>query len=306
MVRILITDGIDQTAAETLETLGCSVVQEHFGPEELKEAVRRFDALVVRSATKVRRDTLDSALEAGRLKLIVRGGVGLDNIDVAYAEANGIAVRNTPWASSISVAELAVGHMFSLARNISISNVTMRDGQWNKKQYKGVELSGKTLGLVGYGRIARQVAVRAQALGMKVLYTNRRGPVEDAGACRHCTLERLLGESDFISIHVPFDKERGPLIGPREFGLMKDGAFLVNTARGGVVCEKALLEALESGRIAGAAVDVYEEEPNHNLELVCHPRVSCTPHIGASTREAQCRIGEEIVQTMTQFFNLRR
>lgn len=306
MVRILITDGIDRTAAKTLETLGCSVVQEHFGPEELKEAVRRFDALVVRSATKVRRDTLDSALEAGRLKLIVRGGVGLDNIDVAYAEANGIAVRNTPWASSISVAELAVGHMFSLARNISISNVTMRSGQWNKKQYKGVELSGKTLGLVGYGRIARQVAVRAQALGMNVIYTNRRGPVEDAGACRHCALEELLGSSDFISLHVPFEKDRGPLIGSREFGLMKEGTFLVNTARGGVVCEKALLEALESGRIAGAAVDVYEEEPNYNLEMVRHPRVSCTPHIGASTREAQRRIGEEIVQTMTQFFNLRR
>lgn len=306
MVRILITDGIDQEAARRLESLGCVVIQEFYENEALKEAVKSADAIIVRSATKIRTDVIDCAVQAGRLKLIVRGGVGLDNIDVAYAEKNGIAVRNTPWASSISVAELAVGHMFSLARNISISNVTMRKGQWNKKQYKGSEICGKTLGLIGFGRIAREVAKRAEALGMKVIYTNRRGPLEDEGTCTYCSLEELLSRSDFVSLHVPYDKEKGPILGHEEFMLMKDGAFLINTARGGVVCETALLEALDNGKLAGAAVDVFENEPNQNMNLVNHPRVSCTPHIGASTREAQTRIGEEVVQIIDMFFNLRR
>ncbi len=306
MVRILVTDGMDQSALEEIESFGCEVINEHYEKEELKEAVKSVDAIVVRSATKVRKETIDSALGGGRLKLIVRGGVGLDSIDVDYAEAKGIAVRNTPMASSRSVAELALGHMFSLARNIGISNVTMRGGEWNKKKYKGVELYGKTLGLIGFGRISRELAQKAKAIGMKVLYTNRRGPLEDAKGCMYREMDDLLRQSDFISIHIPFDKKNGPLIAGAEFEKIKEGAFLVNTSRGGVVDEKALLDALDSGRIAGAALDVYENEPDYNIELASHPKVSCTPHIGAYTWEAQRRVGEEVVLVIDKFFNLRR
>ncbi|SRR6056297_918196 len=305
MVRILVTDGMDQSALEEIKSLGCDVINEHYEKRELKEAVKTVDAILVRSATKLSKEIIDSAIEGGRLKLVVRGGVGLDSIDVDYAEAKGIEVRNTPRASSRSVAELALGHMFSLARNIGISNVTMRGGEWNKKKYKGVELYGKTLGLIGFGRISRELAKKAKALGMKVLYTNRRGPLEDAKGCMYREMDDLLRQSDFISIHIPFDKKNGPLIAGAEFEKIKEGAFLVNTSRGGLVDEKELLYALDSGRISGAALDVYENEPGYNIKLASHPKVSCTPHIGAYTWEAQRRVGEEVVLELDKFFNLR-
>jgi D-3-phosphoglycerate dehydrogenase len=182
----------------------------------------------------------------------------------------------------------------------------MRGGQWNKKKYKGVELFGKTLGLIGFGRISRELAKKATALGMKVIYTNRRGPLPDADGCMYREMNDLLRQSDFISIHIPFDKKKGPIIAKEQLGVMKEGAFLVNTSRGGIVDENALLEALKSGKISGAALDVYENEPNYNIELVNHPKVSCTPHIGAYTWEAQRRVGEEVVLTLDKFFNLRR
>jgi D-3-phosphoglycerate dehydrogenase len=296
MFRILATDGIAKSAAAKLETLGYEVVQEFYEPDELAEKVKEFDALVVRSATKVRVPVIDAAAEAGRLKVIIRGGVGVDNIDVDYARSKGILVENTPNASSASVAELAIAHMFSLARYVGIANVTMRDGKWEKKAYKGVELSGKTLGLVGIGRIAKETARRASALGMHVIYTNRSGHCPENEPYQRVEMDELLAKSDFVSLHMPASKGQAPLIDAAAFAKMKEGAFLINTARGALVDEAALCDALESGRLAGAGLDVYQEEPCKNERLLGNPKVSLTPHIGGSTKEAQDRIGEEIVQ----------
>lgn len=303
MKRILVTDGMEQSAVAALKNAGFEVVEEFYEPEVLKEKVKEFDAIVVRSATKVRKPIIDAALETKQLKLIIRGGVGVDNIDVDYAEENGIKVMNTPMASSASVAELAIGHMFAIARHIHIANVTMRQGKWNKKQYEGIELAGKTLGLIGFGRIARETAKRAKALGMHVIYTNRTGKVEGYDGYTYVPFDELLAKADFISLHIPAGPNGAPVIGKEQFALMKDGVYLINTARGGVVCEKALIEALDSGKVAAAAIDVFEEEPTKNEALYTHDKVSLTPHIGASTVEAQTRIGEEIVEIITNFFN---
>ena len=302
MIRVLVTDGMEEAAIKDLKNKGFEVVEEFFEESELGDALENFDVLVVRSATKVREAVIDKAAEKGRLKLIIRGGVGVDNIDVAYALENGIKVTNTPNASSASVAELAIGHMFALARFINISNVTMRQGKWEKKKYEGIELSGKTLGLIGFGRISREVASRAVALGMKVIYTDIIGKVEGYDAYKYYELKDVLAKSDFVSLHIPLDKKKGAVIGKDEINQMKDGAYIINCARGGVVNEEALLEALNSGKLSGAGIDVFENEPTKNNELINHPKVSATPHIGAATMEAQTRIGEEIVSIITDFF----
>lgn len=300
MAKILITDGMDQGAVQTLKDMGHEIVEQFFEPEELKEQVKEFNVLIVRSATKVRKELIDSALKTGDLRLIIRGGVGVDNIDVSYAESNRIMVRNTPQASSLAVAELALGHMFCLARFIGISNITMREEKWNKKKYIGIELSGKTLGIVGFGRIGQELAKKAYALGMKIIYNDILGPLAELPEYTFVSLDDLLANSDFISIHVPGNKDKSPLIGKVEFSKMKDGVYLINCARGGVVDEDALLEALDSGKLAGAGIDVFSEEPTKNFELVKHAKVSITPHIGASTKEAQKRIGAEIVSIIKE------
>ena len=295
MLKILVTDGMDKGAVQTLKDIGHEVTEQFFEPEGLKEQVKNFNVMIVRSATKVRKEIIDSAQQTGNLKLIIRGGVGVDNIDVTYAESKGIKVRNTPKASSSAVAELTLGHMFSLARFIGIANVTMREGKWNKKKYTGIELSGKTLGLIGLGRIGRKLAKKAKALEMKVIYNDILGSAKDCPEYSFVSLDELLTDSDFISLHLPGNEDESPVIGKPEFSKMKDGVYLINCARGSVVDEAALLEALNSGKIAGAGIDVFPEEPTKNLELVNHERVSVTPHIGASTKEAQKRIGQEIV-----------
>jgi len=302
MLKILVTDGMDKGAVQTLKDLGHEVTEQFFEPEELKEQVKNFNVMIVRSATKVRKEIIDSALQTGNLKMIIRGGVGVDNIDVTYSESKGIKVKNTPKASSSAVAELTLGHMFSLARFIGIANVTMREGKWNKKQYKGIELFGKTLGIIGFGRIGRELAKRAYSLGMKVIYTDILGPVVELPEYSFVSMEQLLTDSDFISLHVPGSKDKSPVIGKPEFSKMKDGAFLVNCARGSVVDEAALLETLNSGKLAGAGIDVYHEEPPQNLELISHEKVSVTPHIGAATKEAQKRIGAEVVSIIKENF----
>lgn len=302
MIRILITDGMEEAAIKDLKNKGFEVVEKFYEPEELGVQLQNFDVLVVRSATKVRKPIIDKALETGKLKLVIRGGVGVDNIDVAYAMENGIKVTNTPNASSASVAELTIAHMFAIARFVNIANVTMRAGKWDKKKYEGIELFGKTLGLIGFGRIAREVAKRAYALGMKVIYTDVLGKAAGADDFEYYELNDLIKKADFISLHIPYDKEKGAVIGKEQFAMMKDGAYLINCARGGVVCEDALLEALNSGKLSGAGIDVFAEEPTKNEDLVNHPKVSVTPHIGASTLEAQTRIGEEIVSIIQDFF----
>ncbi|MBK1813511.1 D-2-hydroxyacid dehydrogenase [Clostridium sp. YIM B02505] len=305
MYRVLVTDGLEKEAVLKLRDLGFEVVEEHYVPEELGIILREFDVVVVRSATKINKYIIDKSSKTGRLKAIIRGGVGVDNIDVSYALENGIQVMNTPNASSASVAELTIAHMFALARFINISNVTMRNLEWNKKKYEGIELSGKTLGIVGMGRIGREVAKKACCLGMKVLYFDGLGELNELEKYEYGyrDFDELLKQSDFITLHVPFDISKGPLIAKREFELMKDGTYIINCARGKVVDETALLEALNSGKIAGAGIDVFEEEPTRNKELVNHPRVSATPHIGAATREAQTRIGNEIVEIIGDFFH---
>ena len=302
MIRVLVTDGMEKSAIKELKSKGFEVVEKFYEPEVLAEELKEFDVVVVRSATKVRQPIIDKAAEAGRLKLIIRGGVGVDNIDVAYARGKGIKVANTPNASSASVAELALAHMFAVSRFINISNVSMRQGKWDKKKYEGVEISGKTLGLVGFGRISKELAKKASALGMTVIYTNLSGKAKGYDEYEYCKLNDLLKKSDYVSLHTPFNKEQGATIGKDQLAIMKDGAFLINCARGGVVDEVALVEALDNGKLAGAGVDVFVDEPTKNETLVNHPKVSVTPHIGGSTKEAQTRIGTEIISIIYDFF----
>ncbi|WP_394899587.1 D-2-hydroxyacid dehydrogenase [Clostridium paraputrificum] len=302
MIKVLTNDGLEAAAIESLKAAGAEVVNEHIEADKLGEALKDFDALVVRSATKVTADVLDKA-EGGKLKLVVRAGVGVDNIDIKHAHDKGVTVKNTPNASSDSVAELVLAHMFTVARFLNNSNVTMRDGQWNKKKYKGIEIAGKTLGVIGMGRIGRSLAKKATALRMTVIYNDIFGK-QDNLEYEFCDIEDLLKKSDFISLHVPYDKEKGSIIGKKEFELMKDRAYLINCARGNVVDEDALLDALNSGKVAGAGIDVFAKEPTANEALVNHPNVSVTPHIGASTEEAQIRIGDEVASTIKEFFNL--
>ena len=302
MLRVLTNDGLQQGAIDKLVGMGVEVVNEHYAQDILGEKLQEFDAIVIRSATKLTADVLDEAAK-GKLKLAIRAGVGIDNIDIKHAESLGITVRNTPNSSSDSVAELVIAHMFSVARFLADANTTMRDGKWNKKQYQGIEIAGKTLGIIGMGRIGRSLAKKATALGMNVIYYTIEGKHSDLDY-DFVSFEDVLKKSDFISLHVPYDKNVGALIGKEQFDLMKDGVYLINCARGKVVDEAALIEALDSGKVAGAGVDVFEQEPTANEALVNHPRVSVTPHIGASTREAQSRIGEEVVSTITNFFNI--
>ncbi|MGX8797566.1 D-2-hydroxyacid dehydrogenase [Fusibacter sp. JL298sf-3] len=302
-LRILANDGMDQGAVDALRAMGHEVDTTHYDGDALVEQMKASQVIVIRSATKLRKELIDQ-VKGSEMKLFIRAGVGIDNIDHVYAEEQGITVRNTPNSSSAAVAELAIGHMFALSRHIHISNVSMRNGEWNKKKYVGVELYGKTLGLFGMGRIAFEVAKRAKALGMNVIYTDIRGKLEDRDAFEYVEVNELLKRSDYISLHIPFDKEHGATILNEQFELMKDGVYIINAARGGVVCEEALLKALNSGKVAGAGIDVYEVEPTTNTELVNHPKVCATPHIGASTKEAQERIGGETVNVIKEFFGL--
>ncbi len=295
---ILANDGIDPSAKNVLEEMGHTVDVSHYEGDELEEKIKNIDCLIVRSATKIRKPLINAALETGHLKLIIRAGVGIDNIDHAYAIEKGINVFNTPHASSNAVAELTIGHMLSMARYIYHANVTMRQGQWLKKDYTGIELSGKKLGLIGFGKIAQLVAKKALALGMHVSYYSLRGAKDKLPECAYHTKEHILKHSDFISLHIPHQKGEKPFIGEAEFALMKKNTYLINTARGGVIDEDALLDALDQGIVAVAALDVYQDEPTKNDRIYRHDRISLTPHIGASTYEAQQRIGLEIIDTI--------
>ena len=295
VMKILITDGISETGAKMLQDAGHEVVQQKLTPEELLQQIGDYDALLVRSATKVRQDVIDAG---GKLKVIGRGGVGLDNIDVAYAKEKGITVVNTPGASSISVAELAIAHMFAVSRFLPASNIEMRKGEWPKKAYsKGMELTAKTLGLIGFGNIGKETARRALGLGMSVIAYDPFVKETDMDVTL-VDKDEVLAKADYISLHIPFIKEEGATISAAEFAKMKDGVVLINCARGGVVDEAALVEALNSGKVRAAGVDVYANEPVTEAQqaLVNHPNVSVTPHIGASTVEGQGRVGVEIAE----------
>jgi D-3-phosphoglycerate dehydrogenase len=291
----------DAIAAEAIERMraGGLVVDEKIGltPEALEAAIGDYEAVVVRSATKI---GAKHVAAAKHLKVIVRGGVGVDNIDVVAAEAEGVRVMNTPSASSTSVAELALALMFALARQIPRADASMKSGAWDKKTFaKGMELEGKTLGILGVGRIGRALARKAAAIGMVVIGADP--ALVATGSVDGLTLlppDDVFRRADLISLHMPRVAGTPAAIGPEQFAQMKSGVFLVNCARGGVVDEAALLAALESGKVAGCALDVFEVEPPKDARLVGHARVIATPHVGASTVEAQARVGLEVAEIL--------
>lgn len=297
-MRVLANDGIAKEGKVVLENAGHEVVTDKIPQEELAAKIADFDAIIVRSATRVTKDIID----ASNLKVIGRAGVGLDNIDTGYAVEKGIPVVNTPGASAISVAELTIAHMFAVSRFLHLSKGAMQNGEWPKKAYaKGVELTGKTLGLIGIGSIGKEVARRAIGLGMTVIAYDPF--VEDPGLnIKMVSKDDLLATADYISMHMPFIKENGATLTKTEFDKMKDGVIITNCARGGVIKEADLLEALNSGKVARAAIDVFENEPitDAQKELVNHPNVSVTPHIGAATNEAQTRVSSEIAEKVAE------
>jgi len=316
MIKILVNDGIHPDGKLLMEEANYHVDDTKIPQEALLQKLPEYDAIIVRSATKVRKELID---QCPNLKVIARGGVGMDNIDVEYARSKGIKVINTPKASSQAVAELVVGHFFTLSRFLHRANRDMAtkgatEFKALKKQYAGgVQLRGKTVGIIGFGRIGQEVARLALGLGMRVLasdlYDNTvnidlstPGAPEVAFSVRLTTvpLSRVLSESDYITIHVPSSDK--PVIGAEEIQKLKDGVFLVNTSRGGTIDEAVLLEALESGKVAGAALDVFVNEPTPNVDLLNHPKISVSPHIGASTLEAQRNIGLELADAFIDFF----
>ena len=299
--RVLASDPLDPSAVAAMREAGLDVDEKtDLTPEQLEVEIAAYDAIVIRSATKVRANIIDAGKQ---LKLVVRAGVGLDNVDLAHAKAKDVVVRNTPAASSNSVAELALGHMLSVARHIGRGTASTKAGAWEKKKLKGVEIAGKTLGIIGIGRIGQSLAQKAAALGMKVFCSDAfltGSPIPDIAPM--VAQDDLLARSDFISLHIPFDPEVGPSISGPQFDRMKDGVYVINCARGGVIDETALVSALESEKVAGAALDVFESEPpNTEHPLFAQERVSMTPHIGASTVEAQARVGQEAADIVIAF-----
>lgn len=298
-MKILITDGIERSGADILLKAGFELTEKKVTPEELLEIIGDYDAIIVRSATKVTKQVIE---QGTRLKVIARGGVGLDNIDVETAKMHRIKVLNTPKASSISVAELTIAHLMSLGRFLPMSNISMRNKQWPKKEFSaGIEVTGKTLGIIGLGNIGKEVAKRALGLFMNVVAHDPFVTDTDLNI-RLVSKDELLKVSDYITLHVPFEKAKGAVIAKADFDKMKDGVIIINCARGGVVVEKDLLEALNSRKVLYAGMDVFEHEPPtpEEFDLINHPRVSVSPHIGASTREAQDRVGVEIAQKVVE------
>ncbi|MCB0429012.1 MAG: NAD(P)-binding domain-containing protein [Flavobacteriales bacterium] len=308
-MKILANDGIAPIGKQKLEAAGFTVVTDKVDQAQLADAINKegYEVLLVRSATTARKDLIDAC---PNLKYIGRGGVGMDNIDVEYARSVGRTVFNTPGASSQSVAELVFAHLFNMVRFLYDSNRQMPvkgETEFNtlKKKYgKGSELRGKTIGIIGFGRIGQATAQYALGCGMKVVasdpgissatITVEVGGVEKVTVeIQTIPMEELLKQADFISLHVPKIGDKA-LIGKEELAKMKDGVVLVNSARGGMIDELALVEALNSGKVAHAGIDVFQNEPTPKKELLSHPKISLTPHIGAATEEAQDRIGEEL------------
>jgi D-3-phosphoglycerate dehydrogenase len=301
-IRILAADPVDAAAVAKLRADGYEVVEKHYELDELGTALKDFDAVIIRAASKVKKQQLDDEA-GGKLKLIIRAGVGMDNIDIPYAESMGITCRNTPNSSSNAVAELAIALLFSCSRSISIAGHTMREHRWEKKSYEGgFELPGKTMGIIGYGRIGRLVGAKAQALGMNVLSVVHRNKPEgvECDTMHFVTMDELLAKSDVITLCAPSGNK--PLVDAEAIAKMKDGVVLINVSRGSNIVEQDVLDGLNSGKIRAAGIDVWMDEKNPNWELASHPKVSPTPHIGGSTKEGAKKIGDEIVGIVKEFF----
>lgn len=313
-MKILVNDGIEPIGKQLLEAAGFEVDMNKIDQSDLINKLPEYDAICVRSATKVRKELIDAC---PNLKAIGRGGVGLDNIDVEHAKSKGIAVINTPAASSRSVGELAMAHMLGLSRFLHLANRKMPETgntQFNelKKAYsKGAELEGKTLGIIGLGRIGMETARCGLGMGMNIVaydpfvseVTLHVGPraLEFQTTIQTESLDKLLATADYISLHIPSVGKA--ILGKEEFEKMKTGVFVINCSRGGTIDEDALIHALNSGKVAAAGLDVFDNEPTPRMDILSHPRISLTPHIGASTEEAQNKIGEELAQKMIAALN---
>ena len=290
IMKIVIADSMEPEVVAEISKLGQTTVT----PADLKGALADADALIVRSATKVNEDLL---AHAPRLKLVARAGVGLDNVDPEACKKRGIKVVNTPGASTNSVAELALAMMFAICRKLPRADAGMKGRQWLKKELTGTELQDKTLGVVGLGRIGASLAIKAQALGMRVLYYD---PKQDGSAAgKKVSLDEIFASSDYISLHVPLTPETKGMVGAANIAKMRKNAVIINTARGGLIDEDALYDALKEGRIFGAALDVYPTEP-YSGKLCELQSVVLTPHIAGSTKEAQARIGQELVARLRE------
>lgn len=317
-MKILANDGISKSGISKLEKSGFKVITDHVNQNDLIKYINenKIEVILVRSATEVRKDIID---QCSSIKIIGRGGVGMDNIDVDYAEEKGLKVINTPASSSQSVAELVMAHLFNISRNVFDSNRNMpKNGETEfkvlKKKYaKGIELRGKNLGIIGFGRIGQNTAKYALGAGMNVIAYD---PFIDEAKIELSIAEQiikvnisttnindLLEKSDFISLHVPMPKDGKPVIGSEEFKMMKDGVRLVNAARGGVVDENALIDAIKTEKVSFAALDVFVGEPKPSKDLLLNDKISITPHIGAATLEAQDRIGTELADKIINFYN---
>jgi D-3-phosphoglycerate dehydrogenase len=306
-MKVLICDPVAPETIQSLQAAGIQVDNRpDISPEELLRDAANYDAMVVRSRTRIPKEVIDAATN---LKIVVRGGVGLDNIDVPYAKAKGVEVRNTPKASSNSVAELALGYMLALARKIPQASMSMTAGEWKKKQLKGSEIGGKTLGLIGFGNIGGALGAKATALGMDVIFYDVISP-PDPGEAKQVSLDEVLTQSDFISLHVPKLPATTNMLNAEAFAKMKDGVHVINCARGGLIDEDALADALASGKVAGAALDVYVDEKvqpgNARLFAIKDEngfnKVIGSPHVGASTVEGQSRVGGEVADILIEFY----
>jgi D-3-phosphoglycerate dehydrogenase len=296
-MKVLVCDKTDKGCIDQMTAAGLTVdTNFEITPEELMTTLPEYDVAVVRSRTKIRQPLIDVC---PNLKLIVRGGVGLDSIDVDHARSKGIEVRNTPLASSDSVAEMAVGYMFMLARSLYRATATMKNERWEKKSFSGDEIGGKTLGLIGIGNIGKATARRAAALGMTVVAYDPYVSNFEFG--KLVSLNELLAQADYISLHLPKTEETANMISAEQFGMMKDGVRIINCARGGIINEDALYDALTSGKVAGAALDVYAQEPPVDWKLLKLDNVIGSPHIGAATKEGQGRVGSEVAQIAIEF-----
>ena len=294
-MKVVVADNMDEGALELLRGTGAEVI---YKPDSLENALADADALVVRSATKVTEELLS---HSKKLRCVIRGGVGLDNIDQEACKKRGIEVANTAGASTNAVAELAPGMILSAVRNLPRAHHSMKDGKWEKKSLSGTEVSGKTLGIIGCGRIGTLLGKKAHALGMRVLGYSP-PPIRPSTFIEFVALEELLEKSDIISLHAPSTPETENMVNADSISKMKDGVILINTARGRLIDEGALYDACKSGKIRAAALDVFREEP-YKGKLLEPENVFLTPHLGASTREAQFRIGEEIAEKIRSLMN---
>lgn len=291
--KVLITDGLESIGKDLLNQAGVAVDKKGIDADQLLQEVGDYDGMIVRGRTKVTKEVFDAAK---KLKVVGRAGVGVDNIDLEAAKEHGVTVVNCPVATSEAVAEHAVALLFALSREIPRADAAMKAGDWAKKSLMGLELKGKTLGIIGFGNIGRLVAKYASAMGMKVVVYKRTWDpeyVREKGA-EQVHLDELLAKADFITLHLPLTPETKHLLSEDAFTKMKDGIYIVDASRGGVIDQAALLRALESGKVAGAAIDVFEKEPPVEWDLVKHKKVIATPHIGGQTIEAQTRAAKDI------------